>query len=103
MFPGPNCVPALQIAEAAAGEFRAEWEAPIQGLATLDQMLGKDHGLLGEGPSSYGLTDGIWEHDGWQPMREVCETCPVRVGIGQADNEISVMIAPAMPPQLPAV
>ena len=52
-------------------QLKVEWGVPLERLGTLDAMFGNHHGLLGDGPWSYALTDGIWEHDGWKPMAEV--------------------------------
>lgn len=52
-----------------ANDFADEYKGVIQGVASLDQLFGPNHGLLDvEGVDAFGLHDGVWQHSGWSVL-----------------------------------
>jgi MoxR-like ATPase len=52
-----------------ANDFVDEYSGVIQGVASLDQLFGPNHGLLDvQGVDAFGLHDGVWQHSGWSVL-----------------------------------
>jgi hypothetical protein len=72
-----------EIASSLVNKFVSEWESPLQGLVLLDGIYGSAHGLLspsgtddnsggtGGAGGGFGLSDGIWKHQGWKMMKSL--------------------------------
>ena len=67
-----------------ASDFANEYGGVLQGVASLDQLFGPNHGLLDvRGADAFSLHDGVWQHSGWsvlpslqrqlQSMPELCD------------------------------
>ena len=66
-------------AEFVVNQFQTKWKAPMTALSLMDDVYGPNHGMMkfadetSAGGEGWGLFDGIWEHVGWRPMRDVSE------------------------------
>ncbi|EED91722.1 predicted protein [Thalassiosira pseudonana CCMP1335] len=61
-----------QLAESLTGTLSEEWGGVVQGVSLLDKVFGYDHNLLDlKGDDGFGLQDGIWQHNGWQPIPDL--------------------------------
>ena len=57
------------LAQEIASGFIDEYGGVLDGVASLDQLFGANHGLLDvQGEQAFGLQDGIWQHSGWQVL-----------------------------------
>mmetsp|Transcript_23552 Transcript_23552/g.49358 ORF Transcript_23552/g.49358 Transcript_23552/m.49358 type:complete len:1294 (+) Transcript_23552:86-3967(+) len=57
------------LAKTVASDVFQEWGGVVRGVSLLDKVFGYNHGLLDlQGDVGFGIEDGVWQHNGWQPM-----------------------------------
>lgn len=73
----------IDVARSITRRFESRWSPALQGISTLDDIYGPNHGLLQAGDQSltgggasagrggFGLFDGVWSHVGWTKLRNI--------------------------------